>query len=801
MKMIFKLLFRVFLSIGIAFSLAGLIIILYANAKLPSVENLEDAQLQVPLRIYTQDGKLIGEYGEKRRTPISISEVPEKLKLAILATEDRRFYEHNGVDLRGLLRASVNLIARGRKEQGASTITMQVARNFYLTRKKTFTRKLNEILLAMKIEKELSKDQILELYLNKIYFGKRAYGVQAAAYVYYGKSVQDLSLAQMAMLAGLPQAPSAINPLNNRAAALKRRGHVLNRMKHYEFISSQEFEIANNAPLTAKFHGRRIEAQAPYIAEMARQWAFEHYGKKVYTQGFEIYTTVNSTNQQAANDAVTDGLLAYDKRHGYRGPRDTIEINPQEQDQDFSSLLKPYSNFGKILPALVTKVDDEQATAYLRHGQPVSLSFNDMTWARPVEKYNYLGRQPKSAHDVVNIGDVIYVEPKDNRWILSQIPKATAALVSLNPKNGAVMSLVGGFDFKLSKFNRATQARRQPGSNFKPIIYSAALERGLTAATIINDAPVVFNDPTLEGVWRPQNDSRRFYGPTRLRVGLTKSRNLVSIRLLKSLGLQSAIEVVERFGIDRHRLPNGLSLALGTVSLTPLEIATSYAVFANGGYKIEPYFIQTVKTLDNDTLYEAKPLTVCDTCELTNNFEYFFDESSSVTPEFPEAPTVLSSQTAYIMDSILKDAIQSGTGRKAKQLKRKDIAGKTGTTNQQMDAWYSGYNPSVITTVWVGHDELQSLREYGAQAALPIWIDYMGTALEDTQETYLPEPPGIMRVRIDPKTGLLAHPEQTNAIFEIFKEENVPTKIAPLLAKEPQISITPSSNEETEALF
>lgn len=802
MKTIFSIVLRLLLSLAIAGGCAALLIVLFASARLPSVDNLEDAQLQVPLRIYSQDGLLIGEYGEKRRTPISIDEVPEKLKLAILATEDRRFFEHNGVDLRGLARASIHLVTRGTKEQGASTITMQVARNFYLTRKKTFTRKLNEILLALKIEKELTKDQILELYLNKIYFGKRAYGVQAAAYVYYGKPVNELNLAQMAMLAGLPQAPSAINPLNNETAALKRRSHVLARMLHYNFISQQEYDFANNEPISAKYHGRRLELDAPFIAEMARQWGYEHYGKQVYTDGLEIYTTIDSKQQAAANEAVAQGLLEYDKRHGYRGPVAQLDLDTLEQPNNWKEILKPYKKHPHILPAVVTEVSEESASVVLSHGQEISLDLPSMEWARPVGDLYYLGPKPKTVADVVKRGDIIYVEAKRDKWLLSQIPKASAALVALDPKNGAIRSLVGGYDYRLSKFNRATQAKRQPGSSFKPIIYSAALERGLTAATVINDAPVVFKDATLESSWRPQNDSRRFYGPTRLRVGLTQSRNLISIRLLKTLGLQSAIEVIERFGFDRDRLPNGLSLALGTLTTAPLEMATSYAVFANGGYKVNSFLVNKVVSLDGNVIYKAKPQTVCEACGFTDTFDFFFDEATPQEPEFPRAASVISPQTTFIMDSMLKDAIRTGTGRKAKSLNRRDIAGKTGTTNQQMDAWYSGYNPDLITTVWVGHDEPRSLKEYGAQAALPIWIYFMDAALKDMPEKMIPEPPGLITVRIDPDTGLLAQPGQHNAIFEIFKEENVPSRAAPTVAREePGVSITPSGGEDVEALF
>lgn len=806
MNIFLKLLLRVAISIGIAGCCALIIIVLYVNARLPSVENLEDAQLQVPLRIYTQDGLLIGEYGEKRRSPIDIREVPEKLKFAILATEDRRFYEHQGVDLRGLMRASLHLITRGSKEQGASTITMQVARNFYLTRKKTFTRKLNEILLALKIEKELSKDEILELYLNKIYFGKRAYGVQAASYVYYGKPVTELTLAQMAMLAGLPQAPSAINPLNNAKAGLKRRNHVLNRMHYYGFISDQEYQLAHDAPITAKYHGRRIEAYAPYIAEMARQTMVEKYGREVYTQGLEVFTTVDSKRQAKAQASLQKGLLDYDKRHGYRGPAGHIVLPENIAETDWKSLLKDFPGTPSLLPAVVTQVGAESADAMLSQGQPISIQFKDMEWARPLQRLNYLGPKPKQPADVLEPGDVIYVEAHQNRWILSQIPKVSSALIALNPQTGAIESLVGGFDFKLSKFNRATQAYRQPGSNFKPLVYSAAIERGFTAATIINDAPVVFNDSTLEGVWRPQNDSRRFYGPTRLRIGLTKSRNLVSIRLLQALGLPAALEIIERYGFARHRLPNGLSLALGTVTVTPMEIATSYAAFANGGFKVEPYLIDRIDDINGKTTYQAKPKKACRSCVEVKKEQPFIPDFGDYAIQPAEqdkdlAPEIISPQTAFIMDSILKDAIQTGTGRRAKTLNRKDIAGKTGTTNQQMDAWYSGYHPNLVTTVWVGYDEPQSLKEYGAQAALPIWIDYMEEVLANLPEVIPSAPEGLVTVKIDPDTGLLARPDQSNAIFEYFRKENIPSRLAPQMASEPRVTISPGSSDQSEALF
>ncbi len=802
MKTYFRLLLKILFSTVIGSCCALIVVVLFANSRLPSVENLEDAQLQIPLRIYTQDGKLIGEYGSKRRTPVGIEEIPEKLKLAIIATEDRRFYEHHGVDLRGLARAGLNLVLKGTKEQGASTITMQVARNFYLTRKKTFARKLNEILLAMKIEKELDKDQILELYLNKIYFGKRAYGVQAAAYVYYGKPVNELNLAQMAMLAGLPQAPSAINPLNNAEAAAKRRAHVLRRMRHYEFISQQEYDIADGMPLSAKFHGRRIEAHAPYVAEAARQWAVERFGRSVYTEGREVYTTVDSKVQAMAADTVQTGLLEYDKRHGFRGPIGQIEVF---DGQDYAAQLAEFDDYPKLEPAVITEVTPIISQAVLQTGQVITLDFETMSWARKVQDLDYLGPKPKSCQDVLSVGDVVYVQALEDEWGLSQLPEASSALVSLRPNDGAIQALVGGYDYSTSKFNRATQAYRQPGSNFKTLIYSAAIEHGFTPATIINDAPVVFKDRTLESTWRPQNASKRFYGPTRLRVGLTKSRNLVSIRLLQALGLPRAIETLEKFGFAKHRLPNGLSLALGTVTTTPMEIASSYAVFANGGYRVEPYLVDRVEDDSGELIYVSAPATVCKECFASTQGDQWLslDEAQQLAIEQPThiAPRVLSEQTAYIVSNILHDAIQSGTGRKARSLNRKDISGKTGSTNQNKDAWYSGYTPNLVTTVWVGFDGPKSLKEYGSQAALPIWIDYMQFALKEHPDRPLVEPPGIVRVRIDQKTGLLARPNQSGAMFEVFREGQAPQGLAPVIAREPQVTITPSSSSEQESLF
>lgn len=789
MKNFFRIFVHVLISTGVAGLCALAVIVLYTNAQLPEVNDLEDIQLQVPLRIYTADGKLIGEYGEKRRTPISIQDVPPTLINAILATEDRRFYEHNGVDIRGIARASVHLLVSGTKAQGASTITMQVARNFFLTRKKTFGRKLNEALLALKIEKELSKDKILELYLNKIYFGKRAYGVQAAAQVYYGTTVDKLNLAQMAMIAGLPQAPSAINPINNPDAAMKRRTHVLRRMLHYGFIKEEEYDQAIESPVMASYHGRVIDIDAPHVSEMARKELVEKFGPQVYTSGYVAYTTVDSRLQSLAHNAVQEGLLEYDKRHGYRGPIGQLTVSAKGTI-DKGAWAEQLKSFPKTMftwPAAILSVGDTSVKALLANQQVIEIPFDSMKWAARQFSRLRLGPEPESPSDVVAVGDVIYAEPgADSHWVFSQLPEAQAALVALHPKNGAILALIGGFDFNLSHFNRATQSSRQPGSNFKPFIYAAALENGYTAASVINDAPIVYRDANVEDAWRPQNDSRRFYGPTRLRVGLTKSRNLVSIRLLQALGVGKAIKVIERFGFERRNLPRTLSLALGTANASPLDIATGYAAFANGGYKVTPHIIQKVTDSQNNVVYEASPVSAAP--DLSSKYDPDSEDEENVIDEMvnkkpnnskqPGATRAISPQTAYIMTSILQDAVQTGTARRARALNRSDIAGKTGTTNNQMDAWFTGFNQSLVTSTWVGFDEPQSLQEYGSQAALPIWMKFMGAALQGVPETKPEQPRGIITVRIDPSSGHLARPGQPNAIFEIFRQDAMPNRTA-----------------------
>lgn len=779
MNKIVKFLLKTSLVLGLGAMAMGVLVFIYMSANLPSINNLQAGELEVPLKIYSAEGDLIAEYGENRRTPIELSKIPEKLKLAILATEDRRFYEHPGIDLRGLARASVHLITRGTKEQGASTITMQVARNFFLSRNKTFSRKLNEILLALKIEKSLSKDEILELYLNKIYFGKKAYGVAAASEVYFGKPIHKLSLDQMALLAGLPQAPSALNPVNNPEGAIKRRNHVLNRMLHYNFISEKEHQKATQAVLRLDYQGHDLGIWAPYAAEMVRQEIVTLYNEEAYTQGLSVYTTIKSKLQKTAQEAVQSGLREYDKRHGYRGPIAKVSLPSSLEAINAHALLAPFTAYSNLSPAVITRVEANQLQGLLANGQKIHIPSKGLQWAL----------HKKAIASVFKKGDVVYVEKQGHDWMLSQIPEVSGALVSVNPQNGAIVSLVGGYDFRLSNFNRATQAFRQSGSNFKPFLYAAALEKGYTAASIINDAPFVLTNPTQE-TWRPQNDSKQFGGPTRLRIGLTKSINLVSIRLLEALGIPNVIEFLENFGFEKKHLPKTLSLALGTNSITPLQLAARYASFANGGYRVEPFLISRIENNQKEVIFEAQPATVCADCEMD-----LFNTQKS-------APRVMSAQTNYIMNSILQDAIQSGTGARAKQLNRLDIGGKTGTTQNEFDAWFSGFHPTLVTTTWVGFDEPKSLKEHGSLAALPIWIKYMANALRDTPHHLPAPPPGIVSVKIDPKTGLLARPEQSNAIFELFREDMIPTDIAPY--QEPEVvtvEMTPKSDSNSEALF
>ncbi|MCG8433585.1 MAG: penicillin-binding protein 1A, partial [Gammaproteobacteria bacterium] len=751
----------------------------YVAPDLPSVEALRDVQLQVPLRVYSRDGALIAEYGEQRRVPLRFEDAPKPLIQAVLAAEDDRFFEHPGVDYQGLLRAALNLILTGEKSQGGSTITMQVARNFFLSFEKTYRRKISEIFLALKIERELSKEEILTLYLNKIYLGNRAYGVGAAAEVYYGTTVDELSLAQLAMIAGLPKAPSRFNPLANPDRALERRSYVLGRMLELGHLDEATYSATLAEPVTAAYHGSVVELEAHYLGEMVRAEMVARYGDAAYTAGYRVITSVDSRLQRIGNVALRNALTAYDRRYGFRGPVSRLELTDDMTAEEFTAALADIPSVASLRPALVTDVMDQSANILLPDNQAVLLNWESMSWAKPYIDGTNTGPEPEIAGDVLTAGDIVYVEQaQQGDWQLAQAPQVQGALVSIDPTDGAIVAIEGGYDFYSSKFNRVIQAERQPGSSFKPFIYSAALDADFTPATIVNDAPVVFADAALEAVWRPENDSRRFYGPTRLREALVNSRNLVSIRVLRSMGVGYAVNYLERFGFVRESLPRDLSLALGSVSLTPLQVVSAYAVLGNGGYRVEPYFIDRIIDISGEVIEQADPAYVCMDCYSESENE---SDLLDIVVDIPDetqpvafAKQVMSQQTNYLITGMMYDVIKRGTGRRALELGRNDLAGKTGTTNEFRDAWFSGFNSDLATTVWVGFDDFRPLgpSEYGGRAALPMWIEFMGGALKNVAERARHRPPGLVTVRISPETGLLASAGTPNAIFETFKADN-----------------------------
>ncbi len=807
-----KKLFRRLMIFIVVSVFLGIVVVgvtyLVLEPDLPDVETLRDVQLQVPLRVFSSDGKLIGVFGEKRRIPVTVQEMPDFLKQAFIAGEDARFYEHPGIDYQGIIRALFSLLTTGEKSIGGSTITQQLARNFFLTSEKTWTRKIKEAFLALKIERELGKDEILELYLNKIFLGYRAYGVGAAAEVYYGKSTGQLSLAQCAMIAALPKAPSRINPITSPERALERRNYVLNRMLELGYVDELQYRSALTEPDRAFYHGAIAEISAPYVAEMVRVKALEVLGSAAYTGGFVVTTTIDSRLQTAANLAISNGLEEYDQRHGFRGPEAHVDLPGNGTTADWAEILLPHRPISGLEPGLVIESDGEFALVYLRNGQTEALSLEDMKWAARFISRDRKGKEPKTTEDIMVPGDIIRARlHNDGRWKLGQLPEVESALVSLDPRSGDIKALVGGYDFARSKFNRVTQGRRQPGSSFKPFIYSAALEKGFTVASLVNDAPIVFDDPELERTWKPQNFSEKFYGPTRLREAMVNSRNLVSIRLLRDIGVEYAREYDERFGFSRDELPANLSMALGSASLTPLSMARAYAVFANGGYLVTPQYIRSITDTAGRVVYRTLPSTICDDCERATEStgqeepseekvkpelrkleitsgpgesdDAAADSSSVVYVEEPEenfAQRVISPQNAYLVRSMMMDVVRRGTGVRAMELGRSDLAGKTGTTNEQRDAWFSGYNDALVTSVWVGFDNHDPLgkRELGGRAALPVWIEYMAVALEGVEDKPPLVPDGLAQAKIDPETGMLATLDNPDAIMEIFQAGRLP---------------------------
>ena len=781
---------------------------LYLSPKLPSADELKDVQMQIPLRVTSKELKVIREFGEKKRTPVAFDDLPKHMINALLAAEDATFFEHKGIVISGLIRSAIQLVTEGRAVSGGSTITMQVARNFFFHKRKEFTRKFNEILLAFRIEKELTKEEILSLYANKMFLGKTAYGFAAAAQVYYGKELEELSLAQMAMIAGLPKAPSAYNPIANPRRATERRDWILGRMLQLESISEKQYFDAIREDDNASYYGSKSELNAEYVAEMVRQDVIARFGLKAYTEGYTAVTTIDSSTQTSGLMALQSGILSYDKRHGYRGPEIKSLAN-----EVWEETLRQTATVGNLEPAIVTRVADDRLLIMTKDLQIQTLNWSDgLKDLRIYKTVDARSAPIGSAKDVFSVGDLIRIMRKENnRFYLQQLPEVQAALVAIDPSNGAIRTLVGGFDYNQSRFNRVTSAKRQPGSNFKPFIYATALNNGFTPASVINDAPVVFDDVKLEQAWRPENDGGKFYGPTRLREALYRSRNLVSIRLLRRMGIDKTLEGLQSFGLNTSEMPLDLSLALGSHALTPLEMASGYALFANGGYQVKPYLLDKVVDRDGKIIYEAVPASVCSNCITTDNSIELRDTSPIDVDEELEAlfsnlemvatqqankyswervkqqlrismdtPTkpairVMGPQIAFQMDSMLKDVISRGTGRKAKSLNRSDIGGKTGTTNGPRDAWFSGYSPHLVATAWVGFDDNSVIgrNEYGGSAALPIWMELMSTALKDKPDIERRQPIGIVTVKIDPVTGQRIAPNK-KGIYEFFRTENVP---------------------------
>ena len=780
----------------------------FVQPGLPAAETIRDIPLQIPLRIFSRDGHLISEIGERRRILVTYDELPQHVVDAFVAAEDQRFFVHPGIDYRGILRAFAQLAATGDISSGGSTLTQQLARDYFLTREQKFTRKLREAFLAYKIEQEFTKEQIMALFLNKMFFGQRAYGVAAAAQVYFNKDLANINEAEAATLAGVLPAPSRYNPVYSAANAERRRGYVLGRMEELGYIDDQTYEVSMAWPMESRLHGAAVELSAPFVAEMVRSEMLKRYGERTYTDGFQVVTSLDSRLQKAANYSLRNGLLEFTRRRGYRGPIQNVELSDEvlaapflEWPIEVRELLEQYAP-GGLSVALVTAVNDNNSASILfRGGNTDRIPWGGIRWARPFVDRETRGPEPESASDVLNIGDLIYVMPTTKgTWALAQVPKAQGAVVSVDPFDGAVSALTGGFDFTTSKFNRARQAFRQPGSSFKPFIYSAALEYGNTPATVVLDAPVVINSSELEAVWRPINYSGRFYGPTRMREALKRSMNLVSVRLLLfETGIGNAVRHIEKFGFGGAALPHNGSLALGGGAASPLDMAQGYAVLANGGHAVKPYVIDAIYGPDGETLYRAEPAIVCDECVPAEpRFEFkkapreemTLDEMAAVSTEYrpdaataPElfehvnvAPQAISPQNVFLVQDMMRDVVKLGTGRRAMALGRNDLSGKTGTSNDRRDAWFGGFNGDIASIVWVGYDDDQPLGpgEEGSRTALPIWVEFARIALEGVPEHQMPMPDGIVSVLIDRETGCPARAGQRNVLFEVFQEGRVP---------------------------
>ena len=777
-------------ALTVALALAGLVVLGFAGAhqflepEIPDAAELREVRTQMPLAVYSRDGKLIAQIGEQRRIPVAWEEVPPLLVDAFLAAEDDRFFRHPGVDWQGLVRAAISNVSAGGVREGGGTITMQLARNTVLTNERTLRRKLKEVFLALRLEREFSKQEILTLYLNRIFLGQRAYGVGAAAQVYFDKRPAELTLAEAALVAGLPRSPSLDNPVASVERARDRRAYVLRRMVETGKITEAESEAANAVPIVARIHGPVVELSAPYIAEMARLEMVRMYGGAALTEGYRVTTTVDSRLQAAADAAARRTLLAYDRRHGYRGPVAQVDTAAFGDAKAVTEALRQYPDRGGLVAGIVESALERSAVVRRRDGIAVELGWDDLSWARPALPDDVLGPAPKTARDVLAPGHVVYLEPlPEGRHRLAQVPAVAGALVALEPRNGAIVALAGGFDFGASKYNRAVQARRQPGSAFKPFVYSAALERGFTPASLINDAPIVMAGGEGTEEWRPQNITKRFYGPTPLREALVRSRNLVSIRLLRATGIGPAMRHISAFGFGPEALPANLTLALGTGQVTPLDMARGFSVFANGGFLVTPYLVERVTDSKGSEVFAATPAVACADC-----------------PGEQAAPQAISPANAFVMTDVMTDVIQRGTATSAKSLGRSDLAGKTGTTSDRRDTWFVGFNADVTAAAWVGFDQERSLgdNEEGGRTALPMWVAFMEEALRDRPEHRLPEPPGVVRMWVDRSSGRPASAGASGAVFEAFLEAHVPQGDALAEAEEVGAeSVEPATADDT----
>jgi penicillin-binding protein 1A len=787
----------------------------YLAPSLPTVDAMRSGTVPVPLRIFTRSGELIAQIGEKRRVPVAYDDVPVLVREAFVAAEDQRFFTHHGFDYSGVLRAAVVDLTSGDFSQGASTITMQAARNMFLSFDKTIRRKLQEIFLTYRMEHEFSKEQILITYLNVIFLGQRSYGVAAAAETYFGKPLDQLSVAEAATLAGIPQAPSRFNPITNPKAAQVRRHYVLTQMQKLNYIDASTAQRAGEEPVEARDHGIQYDVEAPYVAEMARAELVSRYGDDAVNQGYKVYTTIDGRLQTAANRAVRIGLIEYDRRHGYRGALKQINLDERTAAAKLDLALAGIPEIGGLRPAVVVSVAPMAARVYIRSVGFAQIEWDGLSWARKRLSETRIGAPPKHAEDIVQRGDVVYVVTDGHGVaLLAQLPEAQGALVALDPNDGAIAALVGGFDYFDNKFNRVTQAQRQPGSGFKPFMYSAALENGFTPATIVMDAPIVYDDSGQEKIWRPENVEKSFSGPTRLREALVHSRNLVTVRVVRQLGIDNAISYAEKFGFNPDEMPKDMTIALGSLPASPLQMASAYAVFANGGYRVESYYLDRIEDGAGQVVFQSKPTVVCESCDpptapaagaadgsapagapntpanadaappaATAGAADADPERAPPNPLPPLvspaliAPRVISPQNSWIMDDMMADVITRGTGvRAGMALHRKDISGKTGTTNEAKDTWFNGFNRNIVASVWVGFDLERPLGEgeEGSRTAVPIWINFMREALRGQPDRARPMPQGLVSLRISPRTGALAGPGDADAINETFMEDHLP---------------------------